>query len=59
VLNQPTATTSASSQIQPRTLPAATRPVGPFEDGTFAANVNNYIVRKGPVQPGGAFASIA
>ena len=40
-------------------LPAATRPVGPFEDGTFAANVNNYIVRKGSAQPGGAFVSIA
>ncbi|MFM7172824.1 MAG: hypothetical protein ACKO4U_07290, partial [Caldilinea sp.] len=59
VLNQPTLTTSAPSQIQPHTLPAATRPVGPFQDGTFAANVNNYIVRKGSAQPGGAFASIA
>ena len=58
LLNQPMVTISASSQIQPHTLPTATRPVGPFEDGTFAANVNNYIVRKGSAQPDGAFASI-
>ena len=32
VLNQPTVTTSASSQTQPRTLPATTRPVGPVAE---------------------------
>lgn len=41
----------SSGPTQPFTLAGSTRPVGPFEDGTFANNVNAYIVRKGVAQP--------
>lgn len=56
--HQQTMTTSDSCPMQPLTLAAHTRPPGPFEDGTFAENVYNYIVRKGSTQPSGTSASI-
>ena len=55
VPNQQKVKINNSGQTQPIPLAGSTRPVGPFEDGSFAENVNAYIVRKGAAQPVGRF----